>query len=71
MTAVRAAAAMPGALRAEVAAALDDEHADRQAALERTAAKLAAVAAAFHAAEDELNSGNPDALRGCDELSDR
>jgi hypothetical protein len=64
MTAAWAAAALLSALRAEVAGVLDDEHAGRQAALERTAARLAAVAAAFHADDDELDGGNPDTLRG-------
>jgi hypothetical protein len=49
MTAAWAAAAMLDALRAELGRDLDDEHADRQLIAERTAAKLATVAAAFHA----------------------
>ena len=57
MTAAWAAAALLDTLRAEVAGVLDDEHASRQDALEQTAAKLATVAAAFHAADDELADG--------------
>ena len=57
MTAAWAAAALLDALRAEVAGVLDDEHASRQYALEPAAAKLATVAAAFHAADDELADG--------------
>ena len=57
MTAAWAAAALLDTLRAEVAAVLDDEHASRQHALEAAAAKLATVAAAFHAADGELADG--------------
>ena len=57
MTAAWAAAALLDALRAEVAGVLDDEHASRQHALEAAAAKLATVAAAFHAAGDEAADG--------------
>ena len=57
MTAAWAAAALLDALRAEVAAVLDDEQASRQHALEQVAAKLATVAAAFHAADGELADG--------------
>ena len=57
MTAAWAAAALLDALRAEVADALDDEHASRQYALETAAAKLATIAAAFHAADDQLADG--------------
>ena len=57
MTAAWAAAALLDALRAEVAGVLDDEHASPQHALEQAAAKLATVAAAFHAADDELADG--------------
>ena len=57
MTAAWAAAALLDALRAEVAGALDDEHTSRQMALEQAAAKLATVAAAFHAADDEAADG--------------
>jgi hypothetical protein len=49
MTAAWAAAAMLDALRAELGRDLDDEHADRQLILERVAAKLTTLAAAFHA----------------------
>jgi hypothetical protein len=54
VTAAWAAAALLDTLRAEVAGVLDDEHASRPYALEQAAAKLATVAAAFHAADDEL-----------------
>jgi hypothetical protein len=57
MTAAWAAAAMLDALRAELGRVLDDEHADRQLIAERTAAKLATVAAAFHAAADQADDG--------------
>ncbi len=57
MTAAWAAAALLDALRAEVAGVLDDEHASRQYGLEQAAGKLATVAAAFHAADDELADG--------------
>ncbi len=57
MTAAWAAAAMLDALRAEVARDLDDEHASRQMALEQAAAKLATIAAAFHAAADQVDEG--------------
>ena len=56
MTAAWAAAAMLDVLRAEVAAALDDEHTSRQMALESTAAKLATVAAMFHAAASQARA---------------
>jgi hypothetical protein len=57
MTAAWAAAALLDTLRAEVAAVLDDEHASRQHALEAAAAKLATIAAAFHAVGDQLAEG--------------
>jgi hypothetical protein len=57
MTAAWAAAAMLDALRAELDRVLKDEHADRQLIAERTAAKLATVAAAFHAAADQADDG--------------
>ena len=57
MTAGWAAAALLDTLRAEVAGVLEDEHASRPYALEQAAAKLATVAAAFHAAGDELADG--------------
>jgi hypothetical protein len=55
MTAAWAAAAMLDALRAELGRVLDDEHADRQLILERVAAKLATLAAAFHAVADQAD----------------
>jgi hypothetical protein len=58
VTAAWAAAAMLDALHTEVARDLDDEHADRQMALEQAAAKLTTIAAAFHAAADELEDGD-------------
>jgi hypothetical protein len=57
VTAAWAAAAMLDALHAEVAGALDDEHADRQMTLEQAAVKLATVAAAFHAAVGQADEG--------------
>ena len=57
MTAAWAAAALLDTLRAEVAGVLDDEHASRPSALEQTAAKLATVAVAFHATDDQLADG--------------
>jgi hypothetical protein len=48
---------MLDALGAEVACELDDEHADRQMILGRTTAKLATVAAAFHAVDEADESG--------------
>jgi hypothetical protein len=57
VTAAWAAAALLDALRAEVAGVLGDEHASRQHALEAAAAKLATVAAAFHAADGEAAGG--------------
>jgi hypothetical protein len=57
MTAAWAAAAMLDALRADLDRVLGDEHADRQLIAERTAAKLATVAAAFHAAADQADDG--------------
>ncbi len=57
MTAAWAAAAMLDTLRAELGRVLDDERADRQMILEHTTAKLATVAAAFHAAADQVDDG--------------
>ena len=57
MTAAWAAAAMLDALRTEVARDLNDEHASRQMIAERAAAKLAAIAVAFHAAADQADEG--------------
>ena len=57
MTAAWAAAAMLDVLRAEVAAALDDEHTSRQMALESTVGKLATVAAMFHTAAGQAGEG--------------
>src|SRR5690349_14694494 len=48
---------MLDALRGERGRGPDDEHADRQLIAERTAAKLATVAAAFHAAADHADDG--------------
>jgi hypothetical protein len=48
---------MLDALRGEHGRGLDDEHADRQLIAERTAAKLATVAAAFHAVADQADDG--------------
>jgi hypothetical protein len=57
MTAAWAAAAMLDALRAELGRVLDDKPPDWQMVAERTAAKLATVAAAFHAAADQADDG--------------
>ena len=57
MTAAWAAAAMLDALRAEVVRDLADERAGRQMLAERVAGKLATVAAAFHAAADQVDEG--------------
>lgn len=57
MTAAWAAAAMLDALRAEIARELDDEDGDRQLFLERAAAKLTTIAAAFHTAADQTEDG--------------